>query len=265
MPSMHEYSIPASDRGLRYGDGLFETMLLREGRIALWDLHWQRLQAGCKQLAISMPPRADVERALGAFESTATPSMVRLTVTRGDGGEGYAPPVESMGRWWLSTPTPVRKPACPIRLTVLETYLSLQPALAGLKHLGRLEQVLAAREAMVLDGDGLLLDAAGRIIEAVASNVFLLLEDAWVTPSLDRCGVAGVMRAWFLRYGDTAVQVRDVDSASLGEARAMIVCNSVRGATPVCELVCGSTRHTLETGPAKTFSQPANRLLGWGA
>jgi 4-amino-4-deoxychorismate lyase len=191
--------VRASDRGLQYGDGLFETMSVRQGRIVLLERHLARLARGCERLGIGNVPDTELRRELQCAAEQPGAGMVKLILTRGVQPRGYRPDPQL-------TPTRIvtayPAPAYPadwtrggVQLRLCDLRLSEQPRLAGLKHLNRLEQVLARQEwSAPVPQEGLLLDAAGRVIGGTMSNVFACIDGQLVTPSLERCGVAGVMR-----------------------------------------------------------------------
>jgi 4-amino-4-deoxychorismate lyase len=186
------------DRGLHYGDGVFETISCRDGRLRFADLHWQRLQRGCERLGIPAPDPAVLQRE-AVRACTAQAGIVKVIVTRGAGGRGYAPPAQpAPTRIVLQYPWPA-DPAefwtQGVKVGWSEVQLAHQPALAGIKHLNRLEQVLA-RAALVGtdDVEALMCDADQRVICGTMSNVFIVDGQRLRTPQLDRAGIAGVMR-----------------------------------------------------------------------
>ncbi|GGZ61549.1 aminodeoxychorismate lyase [Lysobacter xinjiangensis] len=221
------------DRGLAYGDGLFETMRAHHGDVPWWDRHWSRLRQGATVLGLALPDEARARAELAGLLD-GRDGVTKLLVTRGAGERGYAPgPHEPF--WMLSvSPTPPAR--SPITLRWCATRLALQPALAGLKHCNRLEQVLARAEWTPGEtaDEGLMLDAEGAVVSAVAGNLFVLRGDAWLTPSLDRCGVRGVMRGWALTALD-ATEAR-LATADVETADALFVCNAVRGILEVARL-----------------------------
>lgn len=235
--------LPLGDRGLAYGDGLFETLVVHRGRPGLLEDHLQRLHAGCKRLGIPYQEQRITEELLTFCEALGE-GVAKLIVTRGDGLRGYAPPVESQPRrLLLGSPLPVypvEHVEQGIELFPCSVRLAEQPRLAGLKHLNRLEQVLARAEWQHSRyAEGLLRDQSGRIIEGVFSNLFLVREDRLLTPSLERCGVAGVMRGALLREAAALgiqCEIRDLSYDELLAAQEIFLCNSVYGVWPVRRL-----------------------------
>ncbi|TBV12102.1 aminodeoxychorismate lyase [Stutzerimonas kirkiae] len=232
-----------SDRALAYGDGLFETMRVERGRPCLFERHMARLRDGCGRLRIPLDDallRSEVLAYCAQFER----GVAKLIVTRGDGLRGYAPPTPSIARRILqSAPLPAY-PAVHgesgVELFPCRTRLAEQPLLAGLKHLNRLEQVLARGEWQdAAFAEGLMCDTSGRVIEGVFSNLFLVLDGRLLTPSLQRCGVAGVMRAEIIERAAAAgmlVEQRDISVEELQRAEEIFLCNSLYGIWPVRRL-----------------------------
>ena len=233
-------ALSLKDRGLAYGDGLFETIAVHGGQPILLDRHLTRLAEGCSRLAIA----TDIDRVrteLRAYAAAMGEGVLKLILTRGDGLRGYAPDPAAQGRRILQGNPPAAYPAVHgeqgVRLFPCATRLSNQPLLAGLKHLNRLEQVLARAEWRDSEhAEGLMLDQAGRVIEGVFSNLFLVRDGVLITPDLKRCGVAGVMRAELLFQAESLAiptQITDVSLEQLQWADEVFICNSVYGVWPV--------------------------------
>ena len=236
--------VDPADRGLAYGDGLFETMAASDGRIRWLDLHLDRLEEGCRRLEIPAPSRSLVAREIESCCPRAGRAVVKLIVTRGPGARGYAPPepatptrVLAVSQWPDYPDSYYREG---IAVQTCRLRLGENPALAGIKHLCRLEQVLAQLE---LRGQavqqGLMLDAGGCVAQGTTSNVFLVVGGELVTPSLARCGVKGVMRRVVLEAARTmqmrAVE-RDILPAEPAEADEVFMTNALFGIWPVTAL-----------------------------
>lgn len=233
-------TVEATDRGLSYGDGLFETLWLRAGAAPLWPRHMTRLREGCRRLGMPSPDPDMLWREVQAAGAGLDAAVVRITWTRGSGPRGYAPPASAHPTCMVSaasnTPWPADWYHHGIRMHLCRTRLAIQPALAGLKHLNRLEQVLARREWQDPTlSEGLMLDLEDRVISATAANVFALFGDTLHTPAVDRCGVAGTARAEMLaRHAET--EVAELSLERLLDADALFVTSAVRGIVPVREL-----------------------------
>lgn len=227
---------PGDARATAYGDGLFETMRVHRGVVPWADAHRARLEAGAKRLGLSLPARESVDAAAAGLFDDGGDGVLKLLVSRGGGGRGYAPIADTAPLWRLSRhalPAPARAGGLVLRWCDLR--LSAQPALAGMKHCNRLEQVLARAEWQDAGIDeGLLCDVDGHVIGATSANVFVLHGTRWTTPALDRCGVAGVCRAFVL--GATGAVEARVSPEDIGTADAVLLCNAVRGILPVARL-----------------------------
>ncbi|WP_373185453.1 aminodeoxychorismate lyase [Halopseudomonas sp.] len=231
------------DRGLSYGDGVFETMRVAKGRIALLDYHLVRLRRGLGVLRMSAD-LADVVAELGAVAEQLQNGVIKLTLTRGRGQRGYAIPYPARATRICQSFAPVSYPPENARegisLYPCETRLAVQPLLAGIKHLNRLEQVLARSEwSEPTYAEGLVRDTQGNVVECTVSNLFLLHEDHWVTPDLQYCGVQGVMRDYLIDQMQSSgqrVEVRRVGVATLRESTEVFCCNSLFGVWPVTAL-----------------------------
>lgn len=230
-----------TDRGLAYGDGLFETILVKARAPLLFERHLQRLTLGGKRLALVLDLSL-IESECRAFAAQMGEGVMKLIVTRGDGQRGYAPTRAAQARRILQA-SPVPAYPCEnaeqgIRLFPCRTRLAEQPLLAGLKHLNRLEQVIARGEWHDSEhAEGLMRDTAGRLVEAVYSNLFLISGGVLLTADLTRCGVAGVMRAEILVLAEQMnmpVRALDLYMSDLRRADEVFVCNSVYGIWPVC-------------------------------
>lgn len=229
-------AVPLDDRGLAYGDGLFETVLLRDGAPLLWDAHLARLVRGCHVLGIPMPAEHDLAAPLA--EAPSGLAVLKLIVTRGSGGRGYRPPDTPEPRlgWQVMAFTPNRQAwRDGIRVRHCRLQLGSQPRLAGLKHLGRLENVLARVEWDDPEvAEGLLCDSDGQLVEATAMNLFWQRDGRLETPRLDRCGVAGTLRD---ALGERLAMAEVAAGPDvLPEAEAVWVGNSVQGLWPLVRL-----------------------------
>jgi len=224
-------AVSPSNRGLNYGDGVFETMRVHHGALPLWPQHLARLREGAGRLGIAMPDVDFIEARIADMVSAVDAGVLKLLLTRGEGGRGYAPPVDTVPTWMLSLqPLPASQAA--LRVHPCETRLATQPALAGIKHCNRLEQVLARAEAVRAGSDeGLMRDMAGNPVCATSANLLVLRDGRWRTPPVDACGVAGVLRGWLLAQG--LIEVAALTTDELGDTDAVALCNAVRGILPV--------------------------------
>lgn len=231
------------DRGLQYGDGLFETMAVLDGRARFYDRHLARLAEGARRLALPMPDPTLLHAQVAAAWPRGR-GVVKVIWTRGPAGRGYRPAPDAVptcivaGFDWPTWPESAWRAG--VRLRYCRTRWSRNPALAGIKHLNRLEQVMARAEWNDEDiAEGLMLDERDRVISGTQSNLFAVVEGRLATPALDQCGVAGIMRGAFCGWAaDCAVPVveRDLSSGQLANATEIFVSNALVGAWPVREL-----------------------------
>jgi len=227
-------AVTADDRGLAYGDGVFETMRVHRGAVHWWAAHWQRLRAGAQRLGLSVPDESLVASELQALFGRDS-GVAKLLVTRGVGGRGYAADDDMTPTWLLSRHAVPAAVPDGLTLRWCETRLALQPRLAGVKHCNRLEQVLARnewRDASI--HEGLMLNLRGDVVCGTAANLFALIDGAWRTPDVSECGVAGVCREWVLDA--TGADVTRLQPDDVERADAVFLCNAVRGILPVARL-----------------------------
>jgi 4-amino-4-deoxychorismate lyase len=233
--------IDPMDRGLAYGDGVFGTIRVHAGQAVWWDAHWARLMRGAARLGIALPDRNATQVHIDALIEGRSDGVLKLVLTRGAGGRGYAPPRAPQPMLVVSMhDLPAPAPAAGIAVRWCDTRLAIQPALAGIKHCNRLEQVLARGEwiaqpdAIDPAHEGLMRDSEGWVVCAIAANLFVLRDDRWWTPPVDRCGVAGVCREWILAHADATERRLAVDEVE--SADAVFLCNALRGILPVTAL-----------------------------
>lgn len=233
--------IEVSDRGFQYGDGLFETLAVRNGNALFLEQHLERLKTGCERLNIACPSLALIRSEIQQLSNNHDRAVIKLILTRGSGGRGYRIPESA---------TPLRvlslhpDPAYPagyrdegINVRFCRTRTGLSPALAGLKHLNRLEQVLARSEWNDPSiQEGLMLDVDGHIVEGTMSNLFYCKNSRTYTPSLAFAGVNGIMRSIFVgllgKHGHPVEETRPCPKDLL-QADEAFVCNSLIGLWPI--------------------------------
>ena len=232
-------ALSSLDRGLLYGDGLFETIAVQDGQPRFWRRHLARLSAGCERLGIPSPTEYCLREEADALAAGSERGVLKLIVTRGCGGRGYRPETPAHPTRILQLhPWPDYPAQCQesgVRVRLCRQRLGHLPALAGIKHLNRLEQVLARMEwddpAIM---EGLLLDTGGHLVEGTMSNLFMIRDGVLMTPALDRCGVAGVLRGVVLELavGLMPVQVRALRPDDLRTADEAFLTNSLIGIWP---------------------------------
>jgi 4-amino-4-deoxychorismate lyase len=233
------------DRGLHYGDGVFETIAVKDGKPQYLHDHLDRLMCGCRRLRIAAPQlhllKADIET---LCESSSVRTLLKIIVTRGQGGRGYRPngaiqPTRIVTRYaWPTYSADYQTEG--IAATVCTTRLSRNVKLAGIKHLNRLEQVLARGEWCDEYQEGLMLDTDGYILEGTMSNVFTVQGDTLLTPDLSQAGIAGIMRQKIMQCAarlSIPIAVCKKNLRDLENADGVFFCNSIIGIWPVRTLI----------------------------
>jgi len=233
--------VPADDRGLQYGDGVFETILVRHGIPRFIALHRERLERGLRRLSFPALNAHGLEDDVARAAALAPPrAVLKVIVTRGSAGRGYVPSILAEARRIVSL-WPDAPPAEALYekggiLGIASLRLPATSPLAGLKHLNRLENVLAAAERVEGMLDVLLLDTNDRLVSGSACNVFLVKAGELLTPSVDRAGVAGVLRSVVLReaarLGIPARQT-DLTLHDVAGADALFITNARIGVVPI--------------------------------
>jgi len=230
----------SADRAFHYGDGLFETLAVINGAPCLWELHIQRLLEGCRRLGLPLPDRDQLLAEAESLCSGQERAVLKLVISSGEGARGYARPTPvDPSRFLQIAPWP--DPAhyqenLPLSVQWCETRLAEQPRLAGIKHLNRLEQVMARRELAADRHEGLMCDLHGQVIEGTSSNLLLKLDGRYLTPALSHCGVAGVVRRLILDRAaqkNIEVGVGQISPRHLESAERLFLTNSLLGIRPV--------------------------------
>ena len=245
--------LPADDRGLAYGDGIFRTIRFDARGPWLWEHHLETLARDARQIEIPCDETAlrDLERAALRFVNGEA-GVLRITLTRGSGPRGYAMPEVSRLRRIFSF-TPMLPAPAPDEVVVqfARTTLAHSPRLAGAKHLGRLEQVLAnAEPASGQVFERVMCAPSGELVCGTRSNLFLRRGRRLLTPRVDRCGVAGVVRGQLLAEGvhwfsETVDEVAEVELQpdDCHDAEELLLTNAVQGVVAVDRLLTADGEH----------------------
>lgn len=236
-------TLALSERGIQFGDGVFRTMRKEGGRILFWNEHYQKLVHDARVLRLVCPPQALFEKELKAIE--LEDAIVKIIITRGNTERGYTIPtglaVNRIITAHSVTIIPNAWKEQGVKVRFADWRLSHQPLLAGVKHLNRLDNVMARAEWNDLEiVESLMLDHEGNVIEGVMSNVFVLKEGVLLTSALQSCGVAGIMRDKVIGAAtrlEIAVQQVVFRPDTLLASDGVILTNSVFGLLPVkqCE------------------------------
>jgi len=235
-------SLAVSDRGLAYGHGVFETIRLCQGRLVLWEQHMQRLQQGCERLGIDMPKHlgSELMKEVLRLCGQDAEGVIKIIITAGSGGRGYAsPPVIDSQRIVTLFPLPEYPAdrAEGVDIITCNYRLPLNPKLAGMKHLNRLDQVLARAEWQdTAIAEGIVCDTDGMVVEGTMSNLFAVKNGVLLTPDLEQAGVKGIMRDFILQSADAiGLESREVSLTidEFKQADELFLTNSVIGLWPI--------------------------------
>ena len=243
-------TLESQERGLHYGDGLFETLLKIDGEIPYWASHYQRLIKGCKRLFLPMPDLTWLENKLEEVSNNTETCVIKIIVTRGIGGRGLNLPDPKQSSVFVFSYPYTCPDNTPLNLSVCDTRLPINLNLAGLKHLNRLDYVLATIELNNKQNkdEAILLDTKGFVIEGIISNLFFCKDGQLFTPNLTQVGVEGIMRSKIIEHfnkSEIHVHIDRYDLNRLRQADECFLCNSVQGIRPI-----GSIDEQLfETGP----------------
>lgn len=242
---LNDSLITASDRSFQYGDGCFSTLLIKQGKIQLWDYHQERIQACLQCLAIPSPDWSIIEDAINHIAKDEQQAGIKLHISRGDGGRGYSPSQRHPAKITLSRfdfPAHYHQwRRHGVMLGVCEQRMGLNPLLAGHKHNNRLEQVLLRGE-MDRAGyaDGVCLDLNHHIVETTMANLFWVKKKTLYTPSLDNAGVAGVARRMILQSATSfglTVEIGQFSMEHLIAADEVFISNAIIEVAPIIGIV----------------------------
>ncbi|PWB57637.1 MAG: aminodeoxychorismate lyase [Nitrosomonadales bacterium] len=233
-------AVSANDRGLLYGDGVFRTLKRAGGVSRCWARQYAKLAADCTSLNLRCPDAAMLAAELAQLPPDC---VAKIIITRGPGARGYAVVADAMPTRVVTASSlpdyPSSHSTSGVKAHLCSLRLASQPRLAGVKHLNRLENVLARMEwndAAI--AEGILLDEAGSVIEGTMSNVFALRDGVLHTPDLSRCGVAGVQRDRILAFAaelGLKTRIASLPLDALMAADEVMLCNSVIGVWQVRE------------------------------
>jgi 4-amino-4-deoxychorismate lyase len=235
--------VSATDRGLAYGDGVFRTFIAHHGVAQHWSMQYAKLAADCTRLGITAPAASTLEAEIRQVCTSEPECVVKIVVTSAEAERGYRRGGGVPTRIIMTAAVPKHAAEyrqSGVRVRTCHLRLAHQPALAGIKHLNRLENVLARAEwddAQI--AEGILLDADEHAIGGTMTNLFVVTQNRLATPHLDRCGVAGVTRDRIIAAAtrnDIACEVRAVTMKELRRADELFLVNSVVGIWPVQSL-----------------------------
>jgi len=238
-------TVDASDRGLAYGDGLFETIEITDEKAVHWLRHFERLQLGCQVLSLTCPDEDILVQECEQLIAGVSKAVVKIIITRGSTGRGYRPSQDSNATRILSIHPWPKIPNVyydeGIRLYSCKAPVSINSKLAGIKTLCRLDQVLAQSEWVEGDyEEGLMFDDNQLVIEGTKTNIFIIKQGKLYTPLLKRAGIKGIMREIVIEIAQVLnIPIIEIElsKTEVIDADEIFVCNSIIKIWPVREFL----------------------------
>ena len=224
---------------LLMGVGVYDSVLVRDGRPAFLERHLRRLTDGAARLSLPAPDAAMLKEAVASLIAAHGPQDCRLRITLGAGPSASVQPAAD-GNFTLITLAPLSPVKAIAALTVTPFRRNEHSPLAGIKFTACAENVLAQRAALAAGFDeAVFLNTAGAVCECAFSNIFLVSGGRVVTPSLSSGCLPGVTREVVIElcasHGIPAEEAM-ITAAALHEAEECFVTSSIRGIQPVCRL-----------------------------
>lgn len=257
--------IDIENRGLAYGDGIFTTAKIIDGKIQYLSLHIKRLRLGCEKLALAVPNKVELTEQLSQLAKPYNLAVLKVIITASSGGRGYARSTDLNSDIIIMVhdyPTHYEELAIEgVTLGNSKQQIGINPMLGGLKHLNRLEQVLLRQELVKTKEDDLVVtNINNEVIEATSANLFFWLNGKLCTSDVTNSGVNGIMRQTVLQnYPDTLI--KRITLTELASSSAMFICNCVMGIMPVKNYNGQSLSITLSQGVRNRVNQKVMNAL----
>jgi len=229
------------DRSLHYGDGLFETITVENMQLLCWDEHLKRLERGCIKLNIAVPDKNLLKNEVSALINTESQGVIKIIISRGQGGRGYKI-LENIAPTRIISLYPWpnyynENSSSGVKTRICKYRYAKNPFLAGIKHLNRLEQILARSEWNDNSiAEGIVMDSENYIIEGTMSNIFCIKGKTLYTPDLSACGIEGIVRGKIIELASNLkfnVEIKKMSLEFLMNAEEIFMCNSIIGVWPV--------------------------------
>lgn len=260
--------IDCSDRGFQYGDGVFETIAVHQHIPLFLKQHLDRLYLGCSALSIPFSDSSELRDEINYLVQSQAFGVLKIQITRGAGGRGYRTSAQASPSRVISLHPmpdyPKQLTEIGIKACYCQTRLAINPKLAIIKHMNRLEQILARQEWDSADiHEGLMRDSEGFVVEGTMSNLFWVQQGQLYTPKIDRCGVAGIMRSIVLEQAleqGEGVRIKRCTQEDIKAAEELFITNSVMGLWPIRQLndlvyPVGAVSHTVKKWLDKRIQQ----------
>ena len=233
--------LAAHDRGLHYGDGLFETITVENMQLLCWDEHLKRLERGCIKLNIAVPDKNLLKNEVSALINTESQGVIKIIISRGQGGRGYKI-LENIAPTRIISLYPWpnhydENSTSGVKTRICKYRYAKNPFLAGIKHLNRLEHILARSEWNDHSiAEGIVMDSEYYVIEGIMSNIFCIIGKTLYTPDLSACGIEGIVRGKIIELASNLkfnVEIKKISLGFLMNAEEIFMCNSIIGVWPV--------------------------------
>ena len=233
--------IEISDRAVHYGDGLFETIAIQNRKILCIDEHLNRLEKGCEKIKIPPPDKKNIKNEISSLINSDDRAIAKIIISRGQGGRGYKIPdnikptrIISLFPW---PDYPDQFSTSGIKTKICDYRYSNNKSLAGIKHLNRIEQILARSEWNDKEiAEGIVMNSENYIIEGTMSNIFCIVGNTLYTPDLSLCGIEGIVREKIIKSSEKfgfEVLIKKITLDFLLNAEEIFLCNSIIGIWPV--------------------------------
>ncbi len=223
--------ISVFDRGVQFGDGIFETCLIKRHRLLSWSRHFSRLNKGCSKLKINQVDESlwikDITKALSI--SKLENAVVKIILSRGESMRGYGFSGDIVPTRIVIVSSLSKLPE-KYSLSLCDSGYATNRLLSEIKHCNRLEQVLA--RVNMSTQECIMLDDNGYVISVTQGNIFAVNGDVILTPSLDECGIEGTVRSAIFDLAeslDLRVEVSSLSVQELLEADEVFISNSIIG------------------------------------
>ena len=227
------------NRLTQFGDGLFETCLVKEGRLLLWSEHFLRLEKGRTQLKINPVSEKqwlkDIAEALSITKLDQ--AVVKIILSRGESQRGYGFEKDIKPTRVIIVSAAPRKTSSQYTLTTCQSGYTTNQLLSNIKHCNRLEQILARVD--LHSDECIMLDDNGCVVSVTQGNIFALKSGVLLTPSLDECGIEGTRRSAILKIANDLglkVNVGAITLKELYKCDEVFVTNSVIGMKSITKI-----------------------------
>ena len=239
-------TIDIQDRSVQYGDGVFETIAVYDKKPEFWIDHFKRLKKGCKILKIKCPSEKFLKKEIKKFftKLKLKKFILKIIISRGKGGRGYKlpetmKPVRILGMYkWPNYPK--KNISEGVNLNICKTKLSQQPSLSGIKHLNKLEQIIARSEwTNKFISESIMLDNKNNVVEGTMSNIFGIKNNNFIVPEIKFAGIHGIMRKIIidiLKRKKEKYLIKEINIQSFLKMDEIFICNSIFGVWPVIKI-----------------------------